>query len=135
MPTLKEMTVTEAASKAIETLLRGMYEKYEWKDTASLKDDYDIEDDNFDIEDCWKEVKYEASREQPVTVNGFTAKVEAEYGGEGQGEQFWVVVSISDGETTRYFRKDGWYASYDGGYLDGDTSEVVPREKTIVIYE
>jgi hypothetical protein len=131
---LKDMTANEAASKGIETILRGMYDKYSWKDANTLADDYDVEDGNFDEESCWKEVKYEAGSD-PVTVDGFTAKVEDQYGGEGQGEQHWVVISVSDGETTRYFRKDGWYASYDGGYLDGDTSEVTPREKTIVVYE
>lgn len=68
------------------------------------------------------------------TVDGLTATVVTEYGGEGKGDQYWMVVSLSDGETTRYFRKDGWYASYDGGSLDGETYEVFPKEKVVVEY-
>jgi hypothetical protein len=153
MTNLAEMTVTEAASKAVELLLRGKFQAsqarakengWEWYDPnktwqEDLAEDYDLDiedEDNWsnldDNESAWKQAKYEGSE---YTADGFTAKREAEFGGEGEGEQYWVVVSLSDGNTTRYFRKDGWYASYDGGYLDGETYEVTPREKTITVYE
>jgi hypothetical protein len=53
----------------------------------------------------------------------------------GEGDRYYLVVSVSDGNTIRYFRKDGYYASYDGGYLDGEVQEVSPVERVVVYYE
>ncbi|CPS09911.1 hypothetical protein I3U64_00365 [Mycobacteroides abscessus subsp. abscessus] len=57
------------------------------------------------------------------------------FGGEGEGDQYWFVFKITDdnGEV-RYFRRNGWYASFDGGYYDGPTEEVVAQEKTIIVW-
>lgn len=57
------------------------------------------------------------------------------FGGEGQGDQYWFVFKVTDdnGEA-RYFRRDGWYASFNGGYYDGPTEEVVAQEKTIQVW-
>lgn len=57
------------------------------------------------------------------------------FGGEGEGDQYWFVFKITDdnGEV-RYFRRDGWYASFNGGYYDGPTEEVVQQEKTITVW-
>ncbi len=148
---LTEMTVSEAASKALAIILAGDFEVkqeryktggYEWYDPNAKWDDdlraeYDLDKDDDlsnldDIQGAWQEAKYNGGK---YTRDGLTAERVAEYGGEGDGDQYWVVISLSDGLTTRHFRKDGWYASYDGGYLDGDTSEVKPVEKTVVFYE
>lgn len=145
---LSSLSVEEAASKAIEILLYGEYQEalkptryhegYKGTFEQYLDEEYGksymSEDPSavFDTARLWQHVKYEG---QTGTYDGLTAKKEAEYGGEGQGDQFWLVISISDGLTTRYFRRDGWYASYDGGYLDTDTFEVRPAEKTVVVYE
>lgn len=53
-----------------------------------------------------------------------------DYGGEGQGDEYWVVFKVGD----QFFRVDGWYASYDGGELDGDVYEVEPQEVTVIEY-
>ncbi len=131
MTNLMQMSVSEAASKALEILLLGNgYDTVEHINDEYL-DSYTTQ--LSDSEGAWGYVKWE---NKAHTVDGLTAKVEAEHGGEGMGEEYWVVISLSDAETTtRYFRKDGWYASYDGGYLDGETREVSPREKTIVVFE
>lgn len=59
-----------------------------------------------------------------------------EHGGEGLGDQYWVVVKIlgEDG-SERFFKRCGWYQSYSGGELDGPTIEVRPREKMVTLYE
>lgn len=147
MTTLAEMSMEEASGRALAIMLVGAFEEYKEKyakDSTEtwqehLISQYDLdEDEDFsfaglaDNSSAWQEVKYEGAEH---TLDGFTAKRVAEYGGEGEGDQYWVVISLSDGEVTRYFRKDGWYASYDGGELDGDTSEVRPAEKTVVVYE
>lgn len=61
---------------------------------------------------------------------------EKSYGGEGQGEDYWVVVKVTaeDG-TERFFRMDGWYQSHSGGELDGEPYEVKPTPRTVVFYE
>jgi len=42
-----------------------------------------------------------------------------------------VVFRIGD----RYFRKSGYYDSWEGGDWDGELEEVRPREKMITVYE
>lgn len=81
----------------------------------------------------WTDIKYELN--QPVkTPIGIFERV-AEHGGMDQGSEYWVVISVTqDDGTVQYFRRDGYYASHDGGYLDGATIEVTPIEKTITVY-
>jgi hypothetical protein len=132
---VKDMSVTEGASKALEILIREGFgeDNFEAYAEGELGIE-DVENENFDdYASAWNWAKYETPDE--ATKDGLTAKRVAEFGGEGEGDQYWVVISLSDGETTRYFRRDGWYASYDGGTLDGDTYEVRPQEKTIVVYD
>jgi hypothetical protein len=57
--------------------------------------------------------------------------VEQVGGGEGEGEHVHLVLRVGD----RYFKKEGYYASYDGTTWDGDFREVKPAEKTIMVYE
>jgi hypothetical protein len=159
--TLSDMTVTEAASLALELIIYGDYikacgpqrygtpfegtfEQYlqeyvndtfdgdEYYD--SVREDYFSTEEmkNYDETAIWQNLHSEG---KSGTRDGWTGEVVSSYGGEGQGDQYWMVVSVSDGETTRYFRKDGWYASYDGGYLDGDTYEVKPVERLVKFYE
>jgi hypothetical protein len=138
---LAQMSPEDAADKAVTVLLAGSYikstvmyddvkreEDVDWKDYISNEFDGALQDSS-----TWDEFMYEISG--PYTLEGYTAKVEATYGGEGKGDEYWVVISITDGTVTRYFRKDGWYASYTGGELDGDTREVTPQERTVVFYE
>jgi hypothetical protein len=128
--TLATMDVSEAASTALFIILADEDDTREM-----LEEEYEVGGYTPTLSDsssAWQEVKYYRKEK---TRDGFTAKRIAEYGGEGQGDDYWVVISITDGETTRYFRKDGWYASYDGGSLDGETYEVKPVEKLVTFYE
>ena len=59
-----------------------------------------------------------------------------QFGGEGLGDSYWVVFSVTDeqlNETTNY-KIDGWYASHYGydfsNYLD--FHEVEPVEVTVI---
>ncbi|WPH57740.1 hypothetical protein [Mycobacterium phage WXIN] len=57
-------------------------------------------------------------------------------GSEGGGEEHWIVVKVTDAAgDVRYFKRDGWYASYDGGSLDGPTTEVKPVERPKIYWE
>lgn len=71
---------------------------------------------------------------QSYLIGDYLFEREADYGGEGQGEDYWVVVKVSKGEDVSYWKFDGWYASYDGGYLE-NVWKVEPREKLVTVYE
>jgi hypothetical protein len=73
--------------------------------------------------------------ERRPTLGGFDAKIVEDVGGEGQGDTRYVVFSLSDGTNTRYFRKDGYYASYDGSTWDGEFREVTPIDRVVTFYE
>lgn len=77
----------------------------------------------------------EASQDRGVVIPGFGIAhfVEA-YGGEGQGEQYWFVFKLVTDPQERYFKADGYYASYDGGYYD-DLYEVFPKQVTVTQWE
>ncbi len=56
-------------------------------------------------------------------------------GGEGDGEERWVVIRVENSEGTRYFRIDGYYMSYDGSHFDGELREVSVVERLVKFYE
>lgn len=65
-------------------------------------------------------------------------------GSEGGGEYVEVVVEVTQesckreeewNPQSRYFRKLGWYQSYNGTDFDGKFKEVFPKQKTITVYE
>jgi hypothetical protein len=85
----------------------------------------------FDIEN------WEYSWKEPLTFDGRTIeKAEFDTGGEGHGEDVYMVFKTVDVDgTEQYWRKDGYYSSYGGTDWDGDFREVRPVERTVVFYE
>ena len=80
-----------------------------------------------EVKDNVDDYAYEGS----VTDIGFGWLYEVEEcygGGEGDGETYWIVFSLTNGASKTYWQVDGYYASYDGGYLDGDPFQVVKKE-------
>lgn len=70
-----------------------------------------------------------------------------ETGGEGSQESIYIVFSVEEKLSIpegwekaglepckRYFRKQGYYASYDGSTWDGDFHEVWPKKKEITVW-
>jgi hypothetical protein len=64
-----------------------------------------------------------------------------ETGGEGSQESIYIVFSVESYDNhpfneggKRYFRKQGYYASYDGSNWDGDFHEVWPKQKEITVW-
>lgn len=57
-----------------------------------------------------------------------------DFGGEGQGDQYWFVFKVTNADGERHFRRNGFYASFHGGDYDGPTDEVVAKEKTIKVW-
>lgn len=54
-----------------------------------------------------------------LSENGYAIKLEDSYGGEGKGDEYWSVFSVTHSGETKYFKIDGWYASYDGASMTG----------------
>lgn len=71
---------------------------------------------------------------EPFEVDGYTFTHIGQHGGEGEGDQYYVVFKVSKDGVDRYFKWSGWYASYDGGHLE-DIFEVTPKEVTVTRYE
>ena len=92
----------------------------------------------FDREDSevgsWYDIKWADGTPCEIPGLGTLDHVD-EYGGEGKGDEYWVVFSLTDGDVTRYFKKSGGYASYHGGELDGNLEEVSPKKKEITVWE
>lgn len=59
---------------------------------------------------------------------------EDNYGGEGQGDDYWSVYSFSREGESVYVKFDGWYASYNGSEFN-EWFFVKPQEKVITVYE
>lgn len=58
------------------------------------------------------------------------------YGGMDQGEERWFVFKVTDADgEERLFRRNGYYASYDGSYFDGPTEEVKSVAKVVNVFE
>lgn len=55
-----------------------------------------------------------------------------EHGGMDQGSSYYFVFTVTDAAgKVRTFKRDGWYASHDGGYYDGPTYEAKPVERVV----
>jgi hypothetical protein len=93
-----------------------------------------VEQGDADGPESWYSVKYGENMPCDVAGLGVLQYVE-DYGGEGQGDDYWVVFSLDDGTTKRFFRMDGWYQSHAGGEFDGDLREVSPKAKVITVWE
>jgi hypothetical protein len=59
-------------------------------------------------------------------------KIVDSYGGEGKGDNYYKIWYFPSQEV--YLKFDGYYNSYDGAQFTG-TYEVLPKEKTITVYE
>lgn len=68
-----------------------------------------------------------------VTIRGERAPISfvADFGGQGQGDEIWIVFKVGD----QLFRKEGYYASHYGSDWDGDLCEVEAVERTVTFYE
>lgn len=93
------------------------------------------------FDDIWSEYVYESlhTKEQIerssyydnlILPSGNVYLIE-DFGGEGQGEQRWVVFSVGD----QFFEVSGYYASWDGTtWEDPSLTEVEPKEVVKIEY-
>ena len=81
--------------------------------------------------------KYGHNPEGSIPVCDGTVKLTESFGGEGMGDDYWIVVSFEpyNGAPAQYFRYNGWYSSYDGVCWDDATGfEVRPQPVARVEY-
>jgi len=55
------------------------------------------------------------------------------YGGEGQGDEYWSVYEFTRGKDNVYVKFSGWYQSYNGSEYD-EYFFVEPKEKVVTEY-
>jgi len=93
--------------------------------------------EGLDGDKVYPEAKY-GTEEYKIYKNPVLGVVKqvAQHGGEGKGEDWWVVYHFVDHNV--FIRVDGYYQSYNGTeFYDGWNccSEVSPQQKTITVYE
>lgn len=76
-------------------------------------------------------------KDDPVEIGDFIIKTEEQYGGEGQGDIYFVVLSLEKNGQKKYIKLDGWYASYAGHEFNDiyNPYEVKQVEKVIKVWE
>jgi hypothetical protein len=84
------------------------------------------------FDEVWPEFYEEIWGSGSVTLASGDTKTLEDFGGEGQGDQRWVVFAVGD----KIYRVDGYYASWDGTTWEDPTPyEVKPVEVTVVKYK
>jgi len=113
----------------------GSVTKYSGSTVQHLIENFFELVENGDAEgpESWQSIKY--GDNLPCEVPGLgTLNHVQDYGGEGKGDEYWVVFSVMNSDGIRHFRMDGGYSSYSGAEFDGNLREVVPEEKVITVW-
>ena len=88
-----------------------------------------------DGEHGWHAISYaEPGAISEIPLRGEKVKaiyIDGESGGEGSGESVWTIIRVG----VQFFKKTGYYASYDGTHWDGDVTEVKRKQRTVTFYE
>jgi hypothetical protein len=71
---------------------------------------------------------------QKFSPDGWLVRLVAHHGGEGQGDDYWTVVSFENDIEIVYVKFHGWYASYEGSTFEGFKC-VQPIVRTVTFYE
>lgn len=110
------MTEIEQLKDDIDAIIDGEYDDsdsyYNSVEEEFFQSEYDDSDNALSL----------AFYEKNITV-----KHEANYGGEGEGDQYWSVYSFARGDVKVYLKFDGWYQSYNGSEFT-ERFWVVPKE-------
>ena len=143
MTTVDTLTVSQGIELALSILLtHGWESKYyeSWEKYAlDNYDESEEETEGYSLQErqgAWEALLEGTKRE--ATDGTVTARYVANQsdGLAHDSEAYFVVLSLSDQTGTRYFKRDGWYASYDGGHLEeGENTEVFPHSVTITDFK
>lgn len=139
--TLAELTPSQGIERALTILLESGWKASKhyanWLEYVGEEHDGDQTYSVTEYSEVWELIRDSSYVANEASDGVFTAEfVACEADGPAHdSEVYYVVLSLSDGVTTRYFKRDGWYASYDGGHLDGDVYEVHPEVRQVTVYE
>lgn len=95
-------------------------------------------DDEGRIRTGWDNLLW-SGRYDPVELPGIGAARTIHDGtdnGETAANGYYFVFTITDADgNVRTFKRDGWYASHEGGELDGPTYEVQAVQRLVTFWE
>lgn len=106
-------------------------------DVEALLNSHEQEEDGEKYEWSLTDWFYEHG-DDPIQVKGLGAVsvVETVNGFEGGGESVQMVFKVVEPSgSTKYYVKEGYYASFNGLDLDGAFYEAIPTTKTITVYK
>lgn len=88
--------------------------------------EYDYEESNL----------YRLEEEETLTLDGYKIKQVDQEGGEGEGDNYFVVFSVKKEDEEEFWMIPGWYASHDGHTLNTeDMYKVKQVEKVIKVWK
>lgn len=90
------------------------------KNVRSILESLSDHDESEKFEDLCS--TYNVGNSEKFSVDGHDVEIENldGYGGEGKGDTYWVVFKVTvDNEEPETWRRNGWYASYNGEEWEG----------------
>lgn len=142
-----EMNPEQAVEFALGVMLdQGFNSKYysHWKELARA--DYDEyladEDEEYwpslpESSGAWEALNSYVNTNIPYETDGITVRYEGNQasGAAVSNSAYFVVFSLEDASDKRFFLRDGYYSSYEGGNLvEATDKEVFPKEKTVTLW-
>lgn len=67
-------------------------------------------------------------------IDELEVKCIEQFGGEGQGDTIYAVYESTEGGVKKFYRAEGWYASYAGAEFDRFI-EVEPYQETVTKFK
>ena len=64
--------------------------------------------------------------------NNYVIKVVDHHGGQGEGDRYWSVFSVTHFDEVYYFKIDGWYTSHYGSEISGGSYDFYEVKKVPV---
>lgn len=126
-------SIQDFSATEIEGMLTNLPVTYQTRDYIGPPFRYSEPYEKTEVLEDWRE--WEELQGEAVVVDGLGIVTVVEtFGGEGMGDQYYMVFKLEDCSGERFFKLDGWYASWDGGTYDR-MFEVKPVEKTVTFYE
>lgn len=100
---------------------------------STIQEQYEEQFEDWSFDELFERISWRGE-ELVLAGSEWVIKYVYDFGGEGQGDQYYYIFSVSDGETTRTVKVHGWYASHYGGEYE-DWRETFPKLKTITVWE
>lgn len=102
------------------------------KEAVNAEHEYDADEEPSEGSDLIQE-------ECEFTYEGHKFTYEEQFGGEGQGDDYWIVFSVTslaDAGDVVYYKCPGWYQSHNGAELEWDNLfQVAKKKKTITVWD